>query len=234
MAMKRINCKKCQGEITPNEQTCPHCGEKRSSGLKPQTIIAITVGIMACAATFHIVSNADLTSRYDQQTASNDKSHFSFNKIREMVTGPFYTCLTQRYSAKPGKLKPDEILACDEDFRKYLSTPDDSINLDNFIANFNRTNNAYKPLENAIKRNMFDVSSYQHIETTYQLALNQQQQPYAVVHTVFKGRSIFERIEEDYRTAKVDIKTGEVIAYIPKVTVSDEGQVFVITDMLPE
>ncbi|MCP9269351.1 hypothetical protein M5U04_14935 [Xenorhabdus sp. XENO-1] len=233
--MKRVNCKKCQGEVAQNEQICPHCGEKISKGLKPQTIIAITIGIMVCAATFHIVSNADLTNSYAQQTASNDESHFSFKKIHEMVTGPFYTCLTQNYSTKPGKLKPDEILACDEDFRKYLSTPYDSINLDNFISNFSRTNNAYKPLEKAIKRNMFDVSSYQHIETTYRLALNQQQQqPYAVVHTVFKGKSIFERIEEDYRTAKVDIKTGEIIAYIPKVTVSDEGQVIVITDMLPE
>ncbi|MDE9475595.1 hypothetical protein KKJ12_22745, partial [Xenorhabdus bovienii] len=83
------------------------------------------------------------------------------------------------------------------------------INLDNFVSNFSHENNAYRPLEIAIKRNMFDVSSYQHVETTYRLALNQQR-PYAIVQTVFKGKSIFESIVEDAYAVKVDIKTGEI------------------------
>ncbi|NRN27092.1 hypothetical protein [Photorhabdus heterorhabditis] len=229
--MKLVNCKKCQGEMARNEQTCPHCGEKRSRRLKPETTIAITIGVLVCAATFHLVSNADFINSYDKQTASIGENHFPVKKMHELVTGSFHNCLNQKYSTKPGQLKLDEILACDEDFRKDSNTSYNLINLDNFVSNFSSENNSYKPLEKAIKSNMFDVSSYQHIETTYRLALHQQQS-YAVVQTIFKGKSIFERIVEDSRAAKVDITTGKIIALIPKVTVSDTGQI--IMEMLPE
>ncbi|MDX7986736.1 hypothetical protein FE392_05220 [Xenorhabdus sp. 12] len=210
--------------MAQNEQTCPHCGTKRSRGLKPKTTIAITVGVLACAAILYIVSSADLFNSDGKQASYTGESHLSFKKAREMVTSPFYNCLTQKYSAKLGQLKLDEILACDDDLRKDSHTPSKLINLDNFISNFNHENNSYRPLEIAIKRNMFDVSSYQHVETTYQLVLNQQQ-PYAIVQTVIKGKSVFERIAEDSYAVKVDLKTGEIIATIPKVTVADIGVV---------
>ncbi|REF28694.1 hypothetical protein BDD26_3647 [Xenorhabdus cabanillasii] len=221
--MKSANCKKCQGEMAQNDQTCPHCGAKRSRGLKPETIIVTTVGVLACAAAFHIVSSAGLFND-SEQTFYTGESQLSFKKMHDMVTSPFYNCLTEKYSGKLGQLKLDEILACDDDFRKDSNTSHRLINLDNFVSNFSRENNAYRPLETAIKGNMFDVSSYQHIETTYRLALNQQQ-PYAIVQTVFKGKSIFESLVEDTYAVKVDIKTGEIIATIPKATVTDIGVV---------
>ncbi|MDC9590124.1 hypothetical protein PSI23_12635 [Xenorhabdus sp. XENO-10] len=232
--MKLINCKKCKGEIARNEQACPHCGEKRSSILKSETAIGVAIFVLSCIVTYYFVSDTNFSSfasSDDKQTASTGENHFPYKKMHELVTGSFYNCLSQKYYTKPGKLKLDEILECDNDFRKDSNTPHDLINLDNFVSNFSREDNSYRPLEKAIKSNMFDVSSYQHVETNYRLVLNQQQ-PYAIVQTVFKGKSIFERILEDSRAAKVDIKTGEIIALIPYVTVSDTGQI--IMEMVPE
>ncbi|AOM39469.1 hypothetical protein [Xenorhabdus hominickii] len=232
--MKLVNCKKCKGEIARNEQACPHCGEKRSSILKSETAIGIAIFVLSGIVIYYFVNVTNFSSfasGFDKQTASTGENHSPYKKMHELVTGSFYNCLSQNYSAKPGQLKLDEILACDEDFRKDSKTPHDLINLDNFVSNFSPKDNSYRPLEKAIKSNMFDVSSYQHVETTYRLALNQQQ-PYAIVQTVFKGKNVFERILKDSRAAKIDIKTGEIIALIPNVTVSDTGEL--IMEIMPE
>ncbi|MDC9606763.1 hypothetical protein [Xenorhabdus griffiniae] len=229
--MKQINCKKCQGEMARNDQTCPHYGEKNVSKFKSDTAtVGATIFVLFCIITYFLFSDI-VTNSPDKQTASTDDNHFPFKKMHELVTGDFYNCLSQNYSTKPGQLKLDEILVCDKDFRKDAKTPHELINLDNFVSNFSREDNSYKPLEKVIKSNMFDVSSYQHVATTYRLVFNQHQS-YAIVQTTFKGKSIFERIVENSRAAKVDIKTGEIIALIPYVTVSDAG--LIVMEMLPE
>ncbi|SFO08698.1 hypothetical protein [Xenorhabdus japonica] len=219
--MKLVNCKKCKGEIARNEQACSHCGEKKSGILKSETSIGIAIFVLSCS----------FANSYDKKTASTDEIHFPYKKMHGLVTGSFYNCLSQKFYTKPGKLKLDEIFECDNDFRKDPHMPHDLINLDNFVSNFSCEDNSYRPLEKAIKSNMFDVSSYQHVETTYRLVLNQRR-PYSIVQTVFKGKSAFERILKDSRAAKVDIKTGEIIELIPNVTVLDTGGI--VMEVVPE
>ncbi|CDG86773.1 hypothetical protein [Xenorhabdus bovienii] len=138
----------------------------------------------------------------------------SYKKVDKSYTDVFYNCLSQMSYTKSTDLKLSEVLGwCYVDFKKDPNALNDRINLDTFVSNFSGWDSSYRPLEKIIKNTMNDDSSYKHVETTYRLALNKQP-PYAIVQTTFKGTNAYGAIVKDSLTAKVDIKTGEIIELI--------------------
>ncbi|CAM3783707.1 zinc ribbon domain-containing protein [Xenorhabdus thuongxuanensis] len=125
----------------------------------------------------------------------------------------FYKCLSEMSHTKSDELKLGDVLEwCYADYNKNPSSFAKHINFDEFMSKFSSWDGSYRPLTKLIKENMHDESTYKHIETTYRRVLNAN--PYAIVTTIFSGTNLYGARVKQSLTAKVDIKTGEIIELI--------------------
>lgn len=125
----------------------------------------------------------------------------------------FYACLSQYSITKSEDLPLGEVLGwCDAGYQKNPKSMAEYTNLDAFQKNFSGWDGSYRPLEKLIKKSMNDDSSYKHVETMSHLVLGKD--PHAVVKTRFKGTNVYGGIVTQTVTARVDIKTGDVIKII--------------------
>ncbi|MBD2811360.1 hypothetical protein ID853_10820 [Xenorhabdus sp. Vera] len=239
--MARARCRKCNKIVFERNKTCPHCGIHKpaspSSGIIligaiPLIIMVIILGgiysfffgdnteektVAIDANTF--LQHSDKTlSEYKNEPQYKRKeiieSYTYYKKIDKLRASSFYNCLSEMSYKKPGDLKLKEVLGwCYDDFSKDPNVLNDRINFDKFFFHFSQWDGSYGPLERIIKNAMNDDSSYKHVDTTYVLMLNEQP-PYAIVNTTFRGTNVYGGIVQNSTTAKVDIRTGEVISII--------------------
>ncbi|MBD2783699.1 hypothetical protein ID858_11505 [Xenorhabdus sp. DI] len=229
--MKIAKCKKCKEEVSTDAKVCPHCGEKYPGATTLDALLGLGFIIVICAVIYYFVSGDDNQESSDKiETASktlgdykkepqNDRkkiveNFISHNKIDKSYTDSFYNCLSQMSYTTPTDMKLDEALGwCQVDFTRNPDSLNDRVNLDTFMSNFSGWDGSYRPLEKMIQKTMHDDSSYQHVETTYRLVLNQKP-PYAIVKTKVKGTNLYGAVATSTITVKVDVKTGKIIELI--------------------
>ena len=143
---------------------------------------------------------------YDLQEVS--KSYAYANKLDEKK---MYDCLGYMVYTKSEDIKTKEILnVCKNDLlnnSKYIY-----YNKAWLLADFSQWDGSYRPLENYIKENMNDPSSYEHIKTMYSFVLHGKKltRPYMNVITEYRGKNAYGAIVKGHTTAKVDAKTKEM------------------------
>lgn len=125
----------------------------------------------------------------------------------------FYACLSEYSITKSEELPLGEVLGwCDAGYQKDPKSMVEYTNLDAFQKNFSGWDGSYRPLEKLIKQSMNDDSSYKHVETMSHLILGRD--AHAVVKTRFKGTNAYGGIVTQTVSARVDIKTGDIVKII--------------------
>lgn len=125
----------------------------------------------------------------------------------------FYACLSEYTFTKNGELKLGDVLGwCLNDYEKDRDSLSRKINFDVFLDNFSGWDGSYRPLENLIKDNMDNSSSYKHISTVYHVILNED--PHAIVKTTYREKNSYGGIVKQTTAARVNLKTGKVIDVI--------------------
>lgn len=136
-----------------------------------------------------------------------------FREIPKSDVDGFYNCMSQYSITKDEELPIGDVLSwCYATYQKDPKSMAEYVNLDIFRDNFSGWNGSYRPLEKLIKRSMNDDSSYKHVETVSHLVLGKD--PHAVVKTRFKGTNAYGGIVTQTVTARVDVKTGDVVKII--------------------
>lgn len=242
--MKLVKCRKCKKEVSKSARVCPHCGKKKSRKISwglaifilffvAMYLIGITVddkksptekttvkAEVKAAPTPKPFKYADMTLKEYRNEAKHDRkdivdNYVSYKNISgaETVKDNFYNCLSEISYTKSDELRLDETLGwCYNDYSKNPDSLSNRINFDEFKSKFSTWDGSYRPLTKIIKENMHDESTYKHIETTYRSVLNAN--PYAIVTTIFSGTNRYGARVKQSLTAKVDIKTGEIIELI--------------------
>ncbi|WP_145523036.1 hypothetical protein [Yersinia rohdei] len=125
----------------------------------------------------------------------------------------FYACLSEYSITKSEELPLGEVLGwCDAGYQKDPKSMAEYTNLDAFQKNFSGWDGSYRPLVKLIKKSMNDDSSYKHVETMSRLVLGKD--PHAVVKTRFKGKNAYGGVVTQTVSARVDIKTGDIVNII--------------------
>ncbi|MFP7610163.1 hypothetical protein [Serratia quinivorans] len=126
----------------------------------------------------------------------------------------FYNCMSQHSYTKNGTIKVKEALGwCHQDYEKEPLSLARMINFDRFKDQVRSFDDSYRPLTAAIKESMNDPSTFDHVETKYRFVMNNSS-PYAVVTTVFRGSNSFGAIVKNTVSAKVDLRSGDIIEYL--------------------
>lgn len=150
-------------------------------------------------------------SKENRHKIVND--YVDFKSVPSSAGDGFYSCMSEYTFTKDGKLKLGDVLAwCYGDYQKDPASLNSKINLDAFKSNFSGWDGSYRPLERLIKDNMNDDSSYKHVSTTYRLSLGKK--PYAIVNTTFRGKNAYGGVIKQAISARVDVKTGDIIEII--------------------
>ncbi|EGO6390947.1 zinc ribbon domain-containing protein [Salmonella enterica] len=140
------------------------------------------------------------------------ENYTAANHIPDSGVNAFYNCTSEYAHTKSDGLQLGLTLKwCLDDYNNNHNALNARINFDNFDAQFSGWDGDYKPLEAAIKDSMNDDSSYEHVNTGYNLVLYKVKSPYAVVRTTFKGTNAYGAVVKNTVSAKVDIKTGQII-----------------------
>jgi len=140
-------------------------------------------------------------------------SYVDFKSVPISARDAFYACMSEFSFTKDDALKVGDVLGwCFNDFESDPNSLNDKINLDTFKGNFSGWDGSYRPLEKLIKASMNDDSSYKHVETVYHLILNKD--PHAIVRTTFRGTNAYGGIVKESISARVNVKTGEIISII--------------------
>ena len=160
--------------------------------------------------------NMTLTE-YKQESNSNKhdivEEYIAFNKIPDKFNDDFYTCLSEYSYSKSGDLNLGSVLDwCKTDYQKDPNILKNMVNMDNFESQFSAWDGSNRNLEKLIKASMNDEDSYEHISTKYNLVLDKP--AYAIVTTEFRGKNGYGAKVKQQITAKVDVKSGEVIEII--------------------
>lgn len=143
------------------------------------------------------------------------KKYVDFKSVPPSATDAFYACMSEFSFTKDDELKVGEVLGwCFNNFESDPISLNSKINLDTFKSNFSGWDGSYRPLEKLIKSGMNDDSSYKHVETVYHLILNKD--PHAIVKTTFRGTNAYGGVVKESITARVDVKTGEVVSILNK------------------
>ncbi len=146
------------------------------------------------------------------QTLNEIASDFvKINTIDKTYDKKFYNCLGQLLYDKDESYTVDKILGmCKQDYDLSHGEMKDYINTANLMVDFSPWNGSYKPLENYIKNNLKDPSSYEHVKTMYGLVYYGTDRPYMNVKTVYRGKNSFGAIITETTSIKVDAITKEV------------------------
>ncbi|WP_246743244.1 hypothetical protein [Dickeya oryzae] len=138
------------------------------------------------------------------------KNYVDSKAMPAALNDGMYACLSEHSFTKSTKLKLGEVLGwCFSDYEKSPTSLNNKINLDVFQDNFSLWDGSYRPLEKLVKANMHNDSSYDHVSTTYHLMLGKN--PQAIVKTTFKGTNAYGAVVKQVVSARVDVKTGEII-----------------------
>lgn len=138
-----------------------------------------------------------------------------YKSIPASAADDFYACLSEFTFTKNGELKLDDVLGwCFGDYEKNPASLSSKINLDVFQDNFSGWDGSYRPLEKMIKSNMNDDSSYKHDSTVFHVLLGKD--PHAIVKTTFRGTNAYGGLIKQAVTARVDVRTGEVVSMSPQ------------------
>ncbi|MEC5345056.1 hypothetical protein ABRZ24_20910 [Brenneria populi] len=153
--------------------------------------------------------------RNKPQTTRHDiiDEYVKFKGIDVNSADSFYSCMSENSLQKSGELSLDTVL--DWCYSEYENTPDmlaKRINLDAFQKNFSGWDGSYRPLEKLIKKSMNDDSSYKHVETFSRIVLGKD--PHGIVKTTFKGKNAYGAVVKEQVSARVDLKTGDIVSII--------------------
>lgn len=133
------------------------------------------------------------------------------NTIDKTYEAKFYNCLGQLMYDMDESYTVDKILGmCKQDYDLSHGKMKDYINTANLMVDFSPWNGSYRPLENYIKGNLKDPSSYEHVKTMYGLVYYGTDRPYMNVKTVYRGKNSFGAIITETTSIKVDAITKEV------------------------
>lgn len=133
------------------------------------------------------------------------------NNIEETYYNTMYDCLSDNVYTKSPDFKVQEMLVwCKNDYDNKNTKP--YYNKDWLFEDFSSLNGAYKPLENIIKDNMNDPSSYEHIKTAYNFVFygDSVTRPYMQITTEYRGKNSFGALVKGENTVKIDAKTKEM------------------------
>ncbi|CDH23638.1 hypothetical protein [Xenorhabdus bovienii] len=151
-----------------------------------------------------------------EKIVSNYKSYKNLY-ITNAEVNNFYNCLSEMSYTKSDELKLDEVLEwCYADYSKNPSSFAKYINFDNYKSKFSSWDGSYRPLTKIIKENMHDESTYKHHDTTTRRVRSSDNKLYAIIKTTFSGTNLYGAMVKQSLTAKVDIKTGEIIELVPE------------------
>ena len=148
-----------------------------------------------------------------ENAASLKKIAYSFvedKNISNEYKDTFYDCLGYYIYKKNPNLKFKKMLQwCQND---YINKEGKAIYYNEawLMEDFSGWDGSYRPLENIIKNNMHDDSSYEHVETRYRMVFSGTKRPYMLVSTVFRGKNAYGATVKQTITAKVDAKTKEL------------------------
>lgn len=132
------------------------------------------------------------------------------NNLEESYYNTMYDCLAYLTYNKQQDFTVEKMLGwCKDD---YNNKDKKAIyyNEEWLLSDFSSWNGSYTPLEQFIKTNMNDSSSYEHIKTTYRMVFFGTDRPHMVVITQFKGTNSFGGIVTNTISCKVDAKTKEL------------------------
>ncbi len=131
------------------------------------------------------------------------------NGISENYYDTMYDCLAYYTYTKLDTFKVQKMLNwCKEDYDNNRTK--EYINIESLLEDFSPWDGSYRPLEQYIKSNMKDSSSYEHIKTTYRFVFSGVKKPYMQVTTQFKGKNAFGATVQETVSCKVDAKTKEL------------------------
>ncbi|CDH34521.1 zinc ribbon domain-containing protein [Xenorhabdus bovienii] len=151
-----------------------------------------------------------------EKIVSNYKSYKNLY-ITNAEVNNFYNCLSEMSYTKSDELKLGEVLEwCYADYSKNPSSFAKYINFDNYKSKFSSWDGSYRPLTKIIKENMHDESTYKHHDTTTRRVRSSDNKLYAIIKTTFSGTNLYGAMVKQSLTAKVDIKTGEIIELVPE------------------
>ncbi|ELA8010789.1 hypothetical protein Q4K78_004513 [Vibrio parahaemolyticus] len=137
----------------------------------------------------------------------------SVKSLPDAANDLFYRCLSQMSMTKSDELTIGQVLGwCQADYDKDPAKLSSMVNFDNFKGQFSAWDGSHRNLEKYIKSMMNDENSYEHVETRYRLVLDQN--PRAIVTTVFKGKNAYGGVVKQSVSAAVDIETGRIIEII--------------------
>lgn len=161
----------------------------------------------------------DVTLRDWQKMTKGERvkiidEYLDFTNLGKSLVDGFYNCMSQNSYTKNSDLKAREVLSwCQQDYAKEPLSLARMIDFDKFKGQVRSFDDSYRPLTAAIKKSMNDPSTYSHVETKYRFVLNNSS-PYAVVTTVFRGSNSFGAIVQNTVSAKVDLRSGDIVEYL--------------------
>ena len=140
-------------------------------------------------------------------------AYMAYRQVPVASEEGFYACVSQNSYTTQGDT-PFGVIAnwCVTEYRSSPEMLAKRINFDTFQDNFSGWNGAYRPLEAMIKADMHDDSSYKHLSTRYHLVLTDD--PHATIDTTFRGTNAFGGIVKETVSARVDLRTGNVISIV--------------------
>ncbi|EGA3604992.1 hypothetical protein H5M87_005122 [Salmonella enterica] len=231
--MSMTTCRKCGGEVTREEKKCPYCNTKRPSErwwndvVRLVVFLIVLIGLLKACSYLPDSSSGENedTAQYSDTTLKQWRGlekevrlkfidgYLTKANIPLSASSDFYNCISQHSFTKDDSVKAKEALDwCKQDYAKDPSLLANMVNFDTFKGNVRSFDSSYRPLTSMIKGNMNDPSSFKHIETNYRFVLSGSA-PYAIVTTTYQGRNVFGSIVKDKASAKVDLKTGNIIKY---------------------
>lgn len=132
------------------------------------------------------------------------------NNIEESYYNTMYDCLAYLTYNKQQDFTVEKMLGWCKDDYNNKDKKAVYYNEEWLLSDFSSWNGSYTPLEQIIKTNMNDSSSYEHINTTYRMVFFGTDRPHMIVMTQFKGTNAFGGIVTNTISCKVDAKTKEL------------------------
>lgn len=175
----------------------------------------VAVETKATPTTFEYAEKTLKEYRNESKKARHEivNKYIDFKGVPTIATDAFYACMSEFSFTKDDELKIGEVLGwCFNDYESDPTALNSKINLDTFKSNFSGWDGSYRPLEKMIKASMNDDASYKHVETVYHLILNKD--PHAIVKTTFRGTNAYGAVVKESISARVDVKTGEVVSIL--------------------
>ncbi|MEN3260076.1 hypothetical protein AAH678_15210 [Sodalis endosymbiont of Spalangia cameroni] len=232
--MAVTTCRKCVSKVDRKEKKCLYCnaknpGERWWHGPAALVIFIVVLvgGLKACSYLPEIQNDSNNpTIQYKDTTLEQWRnlgkdvrlkiinSYLTQMGIPLLASNDFYKCISQHSFTKNDGIKADEALNwCKQDYQRDPTLLSKMVDFDAFKSNVRSFDSSYRPLTAAIKDDMYDSSSFKHLETKYQFVLDSTT-PYAVVTSTYQGANNYGLTVKNQVSAKVDLNTGRIVEYL--------------------